>query len=186
MTTRYSLTPIEIHQKRFNRSLRGYDRNEVREFLDRISQDLEGILVEKKKDQDLIAALNERLEEFKEREKTLRDTLVTAQKMSESMRASAQIEYDAIIAKAETEGEKILSDAHSKLNQVLNEIQDLKQQKIRLAASLHATLRMHYEVLSTSMKELPAGSSEPEEILNPEPLIEKEEIKSIHRPIREH
>ncbi|MFS8580434.1 MAG: DivIVA domain-containing protein, partial [Novibacillus thermophilus] len=46
------LTPLDIHNKQFSRSFRGYNEEEVNEFLDQIIKDLELIIKEKKKEEE--------------------------------------------------------------------------------------------------------------------------------------
>ena len=53
------LTPVDIHNKEFSRGFRGYDEDEVNEFLDQVIKDLELIIREKKELEDKII-LNER------------------------------------------------------------------------------------------------------------------------------
>lgn len=42
------LTPLDIHNKEFTRKIRGYDEDEVNEFLDQVIKDYETVIREKR------------------------------------------------------------------------------------------------------------------------------------------
>ena len=72
----------------------------------------------------------QKLEEYHEREKTLQETMVTAQRISEDIKASAKKEGELVINEAELQAEKIVADAHRKLVQVIDDINELKRQRV--------------------------------------------------------
>ena len=51
------LTPLDIHNKEFTRGFRGYDEDEVNEFLDQVIKDYEKVIREKKELEDKVADL---------------------------------------------------------------------------------------------------------------------------------
>lgn len=58
------LTPLDIHNKEFNKGFRGYDEDEVNEFLDQVIKDYELVLREKKELEEQLLGMNERLSHF--------------------------------------------------------------------------------------------------------------------------
>jgi cell division initiation protein len=83
-----------------------------------------------------------------QREKDLRDTLLAAQKITEEMKNNAQKEAELIIAEAEVRAENILADAENKLNQLRNDIQELRRQKTQFETSFRSLIESHNKMLS--------------------------------------
>lgn len=133
------LTPLDIRKQEFPQRFRGYDPDEVDTFLDLIAADTETLLNERAGLQDRTATLETQLAEFKEIEKSLRDALVMAEKMSSEAHDNAQRRIDAmlreaevksisIIAEAEARGRDILSAAENRRRALLLQIEALESQ----------------------------------------------------------
>jgi cell division initiation protein len=84
------LTPIDIHNKEFNKVFRGYDEDEVNEFLDQVIKDYELILREKKELEDKLNETFDRLGHFTTIEGTLNKSIIVAQEAAEELRRNAQ------------------------------------------------------------------------------------------------
>lgn len=95
------LTPLDIHNKEFSKGFRGYDEDEVNEFLDQLIKDYEMLIREKKNLEDKVASLNERLSHFSSIEETLNKSIVVAQEAAEEVKGNAQKEAKLIIREAE-------------------------------------------------------------------------------------
>ncbi|GAF66153.1 cell-division initiation protein [Bacillus sp. TS-2] len=95
------LTPLDIHNKEFTRTFRGYDEDEVNEFLDQIIKDYEAVLREKKDLFARVTDLDEKLEHFKNIEETLNKSILVAQESAEEVRRNAQKEAQLIVKEAE-------------------------------------------------------------------------------------
>ena len=80
------LTPLDIHNKEFSRKIRGYDEDEVNEFLDQIIKDYEAFIRENKELQGQLEAIQEKVEHFKTMEETLSKTIVVAQEAADEMK----------------------------------------------------------------------------------------------------
>src|SRR5690606_15901463 len=122
------LTPVDIHNKEFSRGFRGYDEDEVNEFLDQVIKDYELIIREKKELEDKLSSLNERLGHFSTIEDTLHKSIVVAQEAAEEVRGNAQKEAKLIIKEAEKNADRIVNDALSKARKIALEIEELKKQ----------------------------------------------------------
>ena len=72
------ISPLEIQEKEFSRSLKGFKEDEVNEFLDRITLDLERILEENRQLRAEKEQLTEELKKYKSSESAVLDTLETA------------------------------------------------------------------------------------------------------------
>jgi cell division initiation protein len=122
------LTPLDIHNKEFNKGFRGYDEDEVNEFLDQVIKDYESIIREKKEMEERLIDLNERLGHFNTIEQTLHKSIVIAQEASEEVKRNAQKEAKLIIKEAEKNADRIVNESLSKARKIALEIEDLKKQ----------------------------------------------------------
>jgi cell division initiation protein len=88
------------------------------------------------------------LDEFSQREVTLRDTILAAQKVTEEMKANAQKEAHLIVSEAELKGERIVADAENRLLQLNNQIHEIRRQKLQFESNLKSTLDSHLKMLT--------------------------------------
>jgi cell division initiation protein len=140
------LTPLDIHNKEFTRGFRGYDEDEVNEFLDQVIKDYEAVLREKKDLFEQVTKLDEKLDHFQNMEETLSKSILVAQETAEEVRRSAQKEAQLIVKEAEKNADRIINDALSKSRKVLMDMEELKKQasvyKMRFKMLIEAQLEM--------------------------------------------
>src|SRR5438477_296213 len=105
------LTPLEIQKHRFSRKWKGLDPVEVGSFLDMAAEDLETLARENAGLQDRIRALEEENAEHRQRERILKETLVSAQRASEDIRGAAQDKAELIVREAEDSSERLTHNA---------------------------------------------------------------------------
>src|SRR5207237_7213886 len=120
------LTPLEIQKQQFSRVLKGYNADEVRAYLSLVAEEIERLL----RDVDRLARensmLREELDEHSQRERILKDTLLSAQKVSEDVKANARKEAELIVKDAELLSDRLTSQAMSRVGDLERAIQDLK------------------------------------------------------------
>ncbi|KMK77133.1 DivIVA domain-containing protein [Alkalihalobacillus pseudalcaliphilus] len=140
------LTPLDIHNKEFTRAFRGYDEDEVNEFLDQVIKDYESIITEKKELFTQVNELEEKLEHFKNIEETLNKSILVAQESAEEVRRNAQKEAQLIVKEAEKNADRIINDALNKSRKVMIEMEEIKKQasvyKMRFKMLIEAQLEM--------------------------------------------
>ncbi len=160
------LTPLDIHNKEFNKGFRGYDEDEVNEFLDQVIKDYELIIREKKEMEEKLNEMNSRLGHFTNIEETLNKSIVIAQEAGEEVRRNAQKEAKLIIKEAEKNADRIINESLSKARKIALEIEELKKQskvfRTRFKMLIEAQLDMlntddwdhllEYELDSTELK----------------------------------
>ena len=122
------LSPLDIHNKEFGRGFRGYDEDEVNEFLDQIIKDYELVLRDKKDLEAKVDELEQRLEHFSSIEETLNKSIVIAQEAGEDVKRNSQKEAKLIMKEAEKNADRIVNEALSKARKIAIEIEDLKKQ----------------------------------------------------------
>ena len=122
------LTPIDIHNQEFSKVFRGYDEDEVNEFLDQIIKDYEILLREKKELEDKLEETFDRLGHFNSIEGTLNKSIIIAQEAAEEVKRNAQKEAKLIMKEAEKNADRIVNDSLVKVRKIANEIEELKKQ----------------------------------------------------------
>jgi cell division initiation protein len=134
------LTPLDIQKQSFSRVLKGYSADEVRGYLHLVAEEIEGAL----RDLDRLArenaALREDLAEHNQRERILKDTLLSAQKVSEDVKSNARKEAELIVKDAELLAERLISQAMGRVGDLERAIQDLKIERKSARNKLQATL----------------------------------------------
>jgi len=141
------LSPLEITQREFGRKFRGLDPEEVHAFLEQVAEEMTRLLHETGDRAAQIQRLEAEVRMYQEREEALRNTLVTAQKMTEEIKANAKREAELVMRETELRAEKLLELAHRKLAQVQAEIAELKRQRDLFASKLRGLLKTHLELL---------------------------------------
>ncbi|MCA9724352.1 MAG: DivIVA domain-containing protein, partial [Kurthia sp.] len=122
------ISPIDIHNKEFNRAFRGYNEDEVNEFLEQVMEDLKVILDEKKELENRLVSMNEQIGHYNSLEDTLQKSIIVAQEAAEEVRRNSQKEAKLIVKEAEKNADRIVNEALSKARRIAMEIEELKKQ----------------------------------------------------------
>ena len=150
------ITALDIRQKQFQASFRGHDRKEVEAFLDLLASEFEEVVKENIGLKEELRRQQQKIDEYREREKTLQETMVTAQRISEDIKAASKKEAELTIAEAELQGERIVADANRKLVQIVDDINELKRQRAQFEAQLKSVIDAHLKLLDTFRTVAPA------------------------------
>jgi cell division initiation protein len=143
------LSPADIRQQHFTeRMLRGFDRDEVDRFLDQIAQDYESVIKENALLKEQLAAFEERSRATAELERTLQDTLVTTQRLTDEMKLNAKREAELIIREARGAGERIIEEARADEARITSELKSLKRTRRQLTDDLRATITQYHRMFS--------------------------------------
>jgi cell division initiation protein len=142
------LTPLDIHNKEFGRGFRGYDEDEVNEFLDQVIKDYELVLREKKILEDKAADLEQRIHHFSSIEDTLNKSILIAQEAAEEVKRNAQKEAKLIIREAEKNADRIINEALVKSRKVSFDIEELKKQSKVFRTRFRMLLEAQLDMLS--------------------------------------
>ena len=142
-----SITPIDIQQHRFKTRPLGYEKTGVDHFLELISDELERLTRLNQGLKEELSRAKSTMDEMRGREATLKQTLMTAQQMSEDMKNNARREGEILIADAHLRAERIVRDAEDRRIQLVGEIQEVKRQKITFEAGLRALVESHMRLL---------------------------------------
>ena len=129
-----NITPLDIQQQQFKgKMLGGLDPNDVDAFLQMVAAEMESLIRENTELKEQARKVSLQLEELSQREVTLRDTMLAAQKITEEMKANAQKEATLLISEAELKGERIVAEAENRLLQLNNQIHEVRRQNCSLS-----------------------------------------------------
>ncbi|GEB76425.1 DivIVA domain-containing protein [Sporolactobacillus inulinus] len=122
------LTPLDIHNKTFTRGFRGYDEDEVNDFLDQIIKDYEALIREKKDLEQEAKNTSEKLSHFSNIETTLNKSILVAQETAEEVKQNANKEAKLIVMEAKKNADRIINEALEKSRKVTLNIEELKKE----------------------------------------------------------
>ena len=97
------ISPLDVRSQVFKKRFQGCDTDEVKQFLEMVADRMEAILKVKEQLEKENVALKEKVEAYSKMEQTLRDTLLTAQKVGADARVNADQSARNIIKDAELE-----------------------------------------------------------------------------------
>ena len=142
-----SVSRIDVLNRSFAKSVRGYDTDEVDAFLQEVAETLGRLSEERTLLTNRVSLLEAELVSFRERESTLRDTLMTTQRMTEGLKATAQREAQVIVAEAQARAENIINQSGLKLARLQESILNAKKMKAQLSMRLRAVAEEHLRLL---------------------------------------
>jgi cell division initiation protein len=141
------ITPMDMRQQRFKQALRGYDRTEVVAFLTEAADDYEHAMREMDRLRGDLARMEALLAEHRQRENNLRDTLLTAQKVTGELKENAQNEAKLIVREAQGRADMLLQKAQVRLEEIDREINELRLRRRDTEGSLESSIQALYRAL---------------------------------------
>ena len=149
------VTPLDIRNHAFQRRLSGYDREEVNAFLRMVAEDYETVLREAESQRVQVDRLQARVDDLTGNESILKETLTTAQKLSEDLRGTAVKEAEALVGQAEVRAEKLLDAAHRRVAKLAEDIREMKMLRSRIATSVRSAIETHLRLLEGLADDVP-------------------------------
>lgn len=135
------ITPLDIQQQQFKvKTFRGLDPDDVDAFLQTVAGEMESLLRENNEIKEQLSRQNHEMLDIAEKEREMRDVLLSAQRVTDEMRANARKEAELIVSEAELKGERIVVDAERQLGDLKVRIEELRRQKIQFEMSFKALL----------------------------------------------
>ena len=160
------LTPMDIHDHQFKKSFRGYNENEVDDFLDRVVDDFEKLLRENERLKTQVHTTEKELEHFRKLEKTLNDTLMMAQRTADEVISAARRNADdlkenaardcqIIRDNAALEAKQHIDGALVKRNAILAEYEKFVREKKAFLMKLRTILESELTITVQTLEDLP-------------------------------
>ncbi len=151
------ITPLDIQQQRFRTIWRGLDKAEVDAFLNTVAAEFEQVIREVNDLKEEQRRQKRVIDEHKERENALKETMITAQRVTDEIQRAAKKEADIILGRAELEAERIVEAAQERLTELLREIGELKRQRAQFLAQMKGLILTHEKLLEVAAQEEQEG-----------------------------
>ena len=145
-------TPFSIKAQEFNKSVRGFDKDEVSAYLETLSNEFEKMQNENNELKSKIDNSSEEISEFKKLEKTLQSTLISAQESSSKAVESARKQNQLIIKEAEIKANQTIEKANKEAELIRDSVLQLKEEKNLLIAKLKAMVETQASILDIGSK----------------------------------
>jgi cell division initiation protein len=158
------ITPLDIRKQEFRKTMRGLDSDEVYAFLTTVAEEYEAVLSDNKQLRERIVEIEERLKEYKTIETNLRNTLLTAERVTSETKENARKEASLIVREAEVEAEKAAEAIRAHTQQLRREVLELKRQKDNYLTRFRTLLESHHRVLDGFQEDFANVDKEIEEI----------------------
>src|SRR5918997_175407 len=185
------IRPIDVRRKEFKSGFRGYDANQVDDFLDAVADEYERNYTENQRMREEISSLRERLQQFEDLEGSIRAALVHAEQASndlrraasseaEDLRQSAQREADFTIKEAQTRSHRMLADSSSRIERVQDSYEALQEAKKSFTNDFRHLLKTYMDMMeameTSSARQIEASLRE---------RLDTESIAVVHEAARQ-
>ncbi|MGV8983763.1 DivIVA domain-containing protein [Clostridium sp.] len=175
------MTAMDINNKEFKKGLRGYNADEVDEFLDKLSEEYEIMYKENSTLRERASFLEEKLDHHVKIEATIQNTLVLAQNAAEQAKNSAQKESELIIRSANDASQRMVDKAHDDVLKINDEYDKTKQEfakfRTKFRGFMNCQIEMFEGLESDYFKNYNVGN-ETSDVSNDKKIEEKNVIES--------
>lgn len=173
-------SPLNIKNQEFNKSVRGYDKDEVHLFLEKLSDEFEKLVAENETVKKELEQAKNRINDYKKIEKNLQDTLLKAHESSSRAIESAKKQSVLVIKEAELKAAQLIDKARESADDIRNSVLGLREEKALLIAKLKALINSQASVLemktaepAEASKEITKNETEEKLDINIDDILEK-------------
>jgi len=156
-----------LEEKKFRKRLMGLNPVDVEAFLLDVTEELRRFKEEGANLKKDLQTLESEIKEHRDREKTIRAVLISAQVNAEQIKANAEREAKLVISQAEVKAEQILNEAGNRLTRMEQEISEMRRNRIQFGARMRSLLDAFRQMLDEDGKDAPRKFEEkqtPEQI----------------------
>jgi cell division initiation protein len=155
------ITPLDIRKQPFRKKMWGIDTDEVNSFLEMVANEFETVISQNNESMTQIKNMQQKLDDYTKIEKSLNETLLTAQKATDEARHNAQKEAELIIKDAQIRAARYEDEARTRVHELESELVSLKNQRDSFLARFRSMLKTQLDLLniiSDDLKGLNAGN----------------------------
>ena len=134
------ISPMDIQRQAFGQRWKGLDPDEVRAYLNIVAEELASVQMERDRLEQEVQSLRSLIDEHRQRETILKNTLLTAQKLSEEIRDTARKQAESVVKEAEMQADKLVELAQSRAHEVERGILDLRAHRSALRTDVRALI----------------------------------------------
>ncbi len=146
-------TPYGIKSQEFTKSVMGYDKDEVKAYLEKLANEFENFSNENTKLKEELAELKERLEDYKQIEKNFQESLISAQEAANRAIEDAKKQTAIMVKEAELKAKQIIDKAQEEAQFIREGVFHLKEERELLVAKLKAIINSQLELLDVKLSD---------------------------------
>ncbi|MDX1660153.1 MAG: DivIVA domain-containing protein [Gemmatimonadota bacterium] len=158
-----SLTPLDLKKQEFDKVFRGYDPVAVDAFLELAAEEMGNLVSRVHTLEERLKSTSETLEDYRNMEQALKDTMVSAQRIADESKETAQKDADLVRREARVEADRIVAEAESKRAALERRIEELESRERAFVRKMKAFLDEHRRALDEHAPGAPIPEEEPEE-----------------------
>ena len=152
--------PLDLRQQRFRIAFRGFDKTDVVAFLTEAADDYEQAVREIDRLRQDLSRVEALLADHREREANLRNTLLTAQRLSDEMKEAAQTEAKLVVREAQGRSDTILHKAEARRQELERDINELLLRRRDVERSVEASIQsLQHALQFVRERERPQGNA---------------------------
>jgi cell division initiation protein len=134
------ISPMDLQRQTFAQRLRGFDTAEVRTYLNIVAEEVAALQRERDGLDQEVQSLRALVDEHRQRETILKNTLLTAQRLSEEIKETARKQSESVVKEAEIQADRLLELAQSRAQEVERGILDLRAHRSSLRTDVRALI----------------------------------------------
>ena len=180
------LTPLDIHHKEFRNSLRGYNAEEVDQFLDEVADEFERLFKENIDLSEKVDTAEAQVRSYTENEHTIQNTMVAAQRSAEDIVDRARREAEQLVRDAELKAKELVQDALAEKQQWQADLSRVRDAEDDFRGKFRDMLKKYLrEMGEDSSDSGPASISAPlsEALVHEADAVEAPAPKTASKPI---
>jgi cell division initiation protein len=134
------ISPMDIQRQTFGRRFKGVDGDEVRTYLAIVAEEVASLQMQRDRLDQEVQSLRGLIDEHRQREAILKNTLLTAQRISEELKESARKQAESVVKEAEIQADRLLELAQNRAHEVERGILDLRGHRSALRTDIRALI----------------------------------------------
>jgi cell division initiation protein len=146
-----ALAPSDLYDTKFKRSLFGLKARDVRSCLDSVADDIERLIEQNRRLRFQVEQLQDQLSEYRRTEESLKNALISSEKLRSEILNEAKKEGELLIDEARLDAKQIYHEAEQACGEIEQEIARLALQKERFKVEFAALLEAHREMLDKNV-----------------------------------
>jgi cell division initiation protein len=150
-------TPEGIRKQEFNKSFRGFDKEEVRAFLEKLSSEFETLFNENETVKKELEGIKTRLEKFVQIENQIQQTLIESKYKSDQTITDAQNKAGEILCLAEEKSAELLQKSREEADRLKSALLNLREEKEILITKLKTIIYYQAHLLEMKVEEAGEG-----------------------------
>lgn len=179
------ITPLDIQNKEFSKGVRGYNQEEVDEFLDLVTVDMEKLIKENVELKAQNDKLNDELSKYRKSEDAVLDTLEAAKKLMGDISASAEKRAEILLKNAELDAELIVRGARENVERLTEEQHTLQRRFAEFKTKYKSLLESELDRFETLSSEIYSqyGMEELSELTAPKSKKKEAKGQTVRVPV---